>query len=117
MTYFLLTRSNPDWYLADTSVEESETAENIGSQSFTYSKVTFYLTLHRQTNYYGLHMILPLLLLSLLSTLVFILPSEGGNKSSYIMLVMVAFFVVAGIIVGYMPVSAETTVIGELTLW
>ena len=87
---------------------------NIGSQSFTYSKVTFNLTLQRQTNYYGLHVILPLLLLSLLSTLVFVLPSEGGDKASYSMLVMVAFFVLTGIILGYMPVSTKTTVIGEL---
>lgn len=104
-------KSNPDWYVADTSVEESETVSSIGSQSFTYSKVTFNFTLHRQTNYYGLHVILPLLLLSLLSTLVFVLPSEGGDKASYSMLVMVAFFILTGIILGYMPVSTKTTII------
>ena len=86
----------------------------IGSQSFSYSKVTFNLTLHRQTKYYGLHVILPLLLLSLLSTLVFVLPSESADKASYSVLVMVAFFILTGIILGYMPVSTKTTVIGEL---
>ena len=43
----------------------------------------------------------------------FILPAEGGEKASYSIFVMVAFFILIGVIMGFSPVSSETTVVGK----
>lgn len=106
-----LYQPNSEWALTETRVEDSKTLTVVGNDTYSYSKVIFYITLSRHTPYYGLNVILPLLILSLLSTLVFILPAEGGEKASYSIFVMVAFFILIGVIMGFSPVSSETTVV------
>ena len=114
---FPLIRSNSEWDLTETRVEETQTEAVVGNETRTYSKVTFYLTLSRKTHYYGINLILPLVVLSLLSTLVFILPAEGGEKASFSIFLMLAFFVLNSIILTSFPMSAETTVIGKCSLY
>lgn len=101
---FNMYKASSDFQLEESRVETSEVMESQGTLTRTYSKLTFYITVQRHSQFYGLTIILPLVLLSALTSVTFVLPTETGEKANYsvtILLMIIVFYTVA---FGYIPV-------------
>ena len=71
------------------------------------SIVRFTLTLRRKSSYYVYTMILPVILLSFIGLMVFLLPPESGEKISLSVACMMAFFIMQLSISEHMPTGWE----------
>ena len=68
----------------------------------------------RKPDFYGLNMILPVLLLAVMAVFVFMLPAESGEKISFSLTVLLAFVVLMTILGDKMPSTADhTSLLGE----
>ena len=73
-----------------------------------YPSVTFFLELERKSTFYVLNMLFPSILLTLMSILSFLIPSEAGEKVSFSMTLLLALAVFQLMIADSVPPSAET---------
>lgn len=99
--------------MEDTRVEASQVTETQATLTRVYSKLTFYITVQRHSQFYGVAVILPSLLLSALTTVTFVLPSETGERVNYsvtVLLMMIVFFTMA---FGYMPLFTGVSLLGR----
>lgn len=80
------------------------------------SEIIFTIELQRKPKYYVLNMILPVMCLSLLAMLVFLVPVDAGEKMSYSITVFLSFAVFLSIISDGLPVNSESTAILSLYL-
>ncbi|KAF7489253.1 Acetylcholine receptor subunit alpha-like 1 [Sarcoptes scabiei] len=83
-----------------------------------YIDITFNLTLRRKTLFYTFNLIIPCVLISFLSILVFYLPSDSGEKVSLsisIMLSLVVFFLLLAEIIP--PTSLTVPLLGRYLLF
>ena len=71
------------------------------------STVRFTLSLRRKSGYYLYTMILPVILLSFIGLMVFLLPPESGEKISLSVACMMAFFITQLSISEHMPTGWE----------
>ncbi|KAL4240027.1 Neuronal acetylcholine receptor subunit alpha-7 [Mactra antiquata] len=100
-----------EWSLDDT--QRTAVADNVTTQDYSYSRLTFYITMSRQTSYYGLHTILPLLLLSGLMSLMFIVSPESGEKITYCITIYLINMVLYVGICFQLPLPVvETSILG-----
>ena len=90
-----------EWTLLDATTTE----EHINKGDHTLAEVTFTLSLQRQSSYYLITMILPILGLSVVGLMVFLLPPDSGEKISLSVAVMMAFFITQLSITEYLPSS------------
>ena len=67
------------------------------------SSIWFGLRLHRHPLYHVFNLVLPTILLALLSAFVFIIPMESGDKISYIITILLAFFIFLLLLSGHIP--------------
>lgn len=72
-----------------------------------YPQLRFLITLKRKTSYYVLNILLPVVLLSFLSVVVFLLPMDSGEKMSYSLTVLLSYAVFLSIITGSMPTTSN----------
>ncbi|XP_076467563.1 neuronal acetylcholine receptor subunit alpha-2-like [Babylonia areolata] len=85
----------------------STAAENINEDDdYSQTKIRFKLQLQRRRSYYVLNIILPILLLSLTSSLTFALPSDAGEKMGLSITVLLAFAVYLTLITEAMPTTS-----------
>ncbi|XP_053392657.1 neuronal acetylcholine receptor subunit alpha-3-like [Mercenaria mercenaria] len=102
---------NSKFDIVETNVEAAQNNETRNGLTRTYSKVTFYITVRRHTQFYGLTITLPLVLLSALTILTFLLPVESGEKANYsvtLLLMIVVFYTAA---LEYIPVFTGVSVL------
>ncbi|KAK3789922.1 hypothetical protein RRG08_004034 [Elysia crispata] len=92
------------WHERDTFIEGA----------YEYSRVYFYFKLERKPLFYGLNMLLPVLVMALLTVFVFVLPADSGEKIGYCLTVLLAFMVILTIIAEDLPTTATNTSILEL---
>lgn len=105
-------QKSAEWDVEEVAeVEMSQMNVNVSTLDQTYSLLTFYVTLTRRSWMYGLSFILPLVLVAALSILVFVLPTESGEKASYIITVFLTLVVLYSIAFLYFPVSVGVTVL------
>ena len=73
-----------------------------------YPSIQFSLEMERKPLFYVINMLLPSLLLTLMSTLTFVIPSEAGEKVSFVMTLILSLAVFQLMIADSVPPSAET---------
>ena len=91
--------NSTEWTVLDTDVTELYTKRG----RFYVSQVEFVLTLKRQSSYYVVTMILPVILLSFLGLMTFPLPPDSGEKISLSVTCLMAFFITQLMISEHMP--------------
>ena len=90
-----------EWTLIDANTAE----DYIQKEGFTMAEVTFTLSLSRQSSYYMITMILPIIGLSIVGLMVFLLPPDCGEKISLSVACMMAFFITQLSITEFLPTS------------
>lgn len=99
---------NAIWTIADSY-------SKVKQESFE-SQITFTVVLQRKPQYYVLNLILPIVCLGFLSQLVFIVPTEAGEKMSYAVTVFLALAVFLTMINAELPQNSESTPILSIYL-
>eukprot|EP00105_Crassostrea_gigas_P027555 XP_011448925.1 PREDICTED: acetylcholine receptor subunit beta [Crassostrea gigas] len=92
---------NSVWTILDT--------ESIVNKDKYESEIIFKIELQRKPKYFVMNIILPVLCLSLLSLLVFLIPVDAGEKMGYSITVFLSFAVFLSIISAELPVNSEST--------
>ena len=73
-----------------------------------HTGVTFRIKLQRKRTFYVLNTIIPVVMLSLLNVLVFLLPASSGEKMALAVTVLLSFTVYLSIISEVMPKTSES---------
>ena len=73
-----------------------------------HTGVTFRIQLQRKRTFYVLNTIIPVVMLSLLNVLVFLLPASSGEKMALAVTVLLSFTVYLSIISEVMPKTSES---------
>lgn len=73
-----------------------------------YPTVTFYLVIERKSMFYVLNILFPSMLLTVMSLMTFMLPSESGEKVGFLMTLLLALAVFQLMVGDSLPPSAET---------
>ena len=76
-----------------------------------YTTVTFRFTLRRKPLFYVVNIILPIIIMSLLSILVFVLPPQSGERVSYSITVLLAIAVFLTIVGDHLPKTSDPTAV------
>ena len=92
-----------EWELESTSSEYR--LMTFGGISF--SRLYYHFIFRRQPAFYLLNVIVPVVLMSLLTPLVFVLPEESGERVSYSVTMLLSLSVFMGIVAGQLPQSSE----------
>ena len=82
--------------------------------------MTFRIQLQRKRTFYVLNTIIPVVMLSLLNVLVFLLPASSGEKMALAVTVLLSFTVYLSIISEVMPKTSESiSILGidSMTAW
>ncbi|XP_067686949.1 neuronal acetylcholine receptor subunit alpha-6-like [Haliotis asinina] len=98
---------NGEWDLIGAFSEREERTHDVDSE--TYAAVSFVFKLQRKPDYYGVNIILPVVVLSILSALVFVLPPDSGEKMGYSLTVLLSFAVFLTLIADRMPTTSRDT--------
>ena len=93
-------QSNSEWDLID-----SEAAVEADSDG---ASVTYTLKIQRKPRYTILSIIIPIIMLSVLNSFVFVLPCDSGEKASYAITVFLAFAVFLTVVSSTLPTNSES---------
>ncbi|XP_046376323.2 neuronal acetylcholine receptor subunit alpha-10-like [Haliotis rufescens] len=105
MKYFT---NNGEWQMLGTGYEYT----NVTQGFMTFRKLVFKVTVRRQWQFYGLNIMLPLILNSILMMVVFALPIESGEKMGYCLTVLLSYIVLLTMIATNLPpISSQTSII------
>ncbi|XP_050388579.1 neuronal acetylcholine receptor subunit alpha-3 [Patella vulgata] len=99
-------QENGEWDLIDneTKVDQSTDAKND-----EYGQLLFCFKLRRKSQYYWLNMLLPVIVNSVLTALVFALPAESGEKMGYSLTTLLSFAVLLTLISDKIPSTSTST--------
>ncbi|RUS74797.1 hypothetical protein EGW08_017443 [Elysia chlorotica] len=92
-----------EWELESTSVY----SDIVDFGVITFSRVTYYFDFRRRPGFYLMNVLVPVILMSLLSPLVFILPEESGERVSFSVTLLLSLAVFMGIVAGHLPQSSQ----------
>ncbi|XP_062611959.1 neuronal acetylcholine receptor subunit alpha-3-like [Saccostrea cucullata] len=96
---------NGEWILYSSRVEESILEEH-GEK---FSKLEFQIVFQRRPGYYLTNIVYPVILISLLTNLSFLLPTDSGEKISYTLTVLLALVVMLMMVGDNMPTASKHT--------
>ncbi|KAK7114591.1 neuronal acetylcholine receptor subunit alpha-7-like [Littorina saxatilis] len=96
-----LMENHPEWMLVGTGSENVIRGNNFVALRFTF-------TLKRKVLFYVINIILPIVLLSLMNCLVFLLPVESGEKMTVSVTVFLSFAVFMTLINESLPKNSDT---------
>ncbi|ESO98539.1 hypothetical protein LOTGIDRAFT_226561 [Lottia gigantea] len=99
-------KPNGEWQLTSFRVS---TEDNIDSKGDSFSQIKFHFKLDRKSNYYWLNVLLPVLVNSILTALVFALPAESGEKMGYSLTVLLSFAVLLTLVADKIPSTSINT--------
>ena len=100
MQMTLFEESN-EWKIINTTVESIQ----LSLPGFISSRVQFSFTLKRESSYFLITTILPIIMLSVVGLMVFPLPPDSGEKISLTVACMMSFFITQVSISQHMPTS------------
>ena len=104
---------NGEWILYSTSVEEKVLSEN----GENFSQLEFVLIFKRRPGYYLSNIIYPVILISLLANLAFLLPADSGERIGYVLTVLLALAVLLTLVGDSMPTTSKhTSILGNNSL-
>ncbi|XP_060070491.1 neuronal acetylcholine receptor subunit alpha-2-like [Ylistrum balloti] len=98
-------KQNGEWIIEGTAIAWNELTAD-GSR---YSQLEFIVHLARRPTYYFMNMIFPVVLISFLTTLVFILPVESGERISFSITVLLSLALLLTLISDIMPTTSIHT--------
>lgn len=98
-------KMNGEWDILESFVETKELSEN----GDTFSQIVFQLTVKRKPKYYVQSVIFPVILISILTVVVFLLPAESGEKISFGLTVLLSLAVLLTLISDKLPTTAVHT--------
>lgn len=102
-------KENGEWVLHSSRIDQHYLTEH-GEE---FSQLEFKVIFERRAKYYVTNVVYPLVLVSLLTNLVFLLPADSGEKMSYILTVLLAQAVLLTLIGNSMPTtSVQTPIMG-----
>ena len=102
-------KGNGEWDIVGTFVY----TQNVGTE-LQYTQLHFGLVLKRRSLYYILNIIVPLVLISILCVISFLIPLDAGEKVTYSITVLLSLAVLLSIISGDMPsTSKHVSVLGK----
>ena len=99
---------NPEWTLVKNAAVYSEHMK-LNFSGENYPVAGFSLTLKRVPTYYVYNIIAPVLLLTLLSCLVYVMPAEAGEKVGLQITILLSFPVMLLIMGDVTPRARKTT--------
>ncbi|ESP01179.1 hypothetical protein LOTGIDRAFT_139818, partial [Lottia gigantea] len=94
---------NGEWDLVSTRLDTNQLID--GDEIF--SQLEFILKLRRRATFYVLNVILPIMVTSFLSLLIFLLPHDSGEKISYALTLLLAYAVLLTLISDNMPSTSH----------
>nr|KAG5713719.1 hypothetical protein BaRGS_024346 [Batillaria attramentaria] len=71
--------------------------------------VKYWFKFKRKPDYYGLNLILPVIMLSVLSVLIFVLPAESGEMMGFSVTLLLTFIVFVQVLASMIPTTSEST--------
>ncbi|KAL3854935.1 hypothetical protein ACJMK2_014170 [Sinanodonta woodiana] len=102
-------RTNGEWIIVSTSVRDSDLLDTKPDGTVvTSSQLDFILVLERRPAFYAINFILPIILSSFLSCVVFLVPIQAGEKVSYILTMILAIAVLLTMIADSLPHTSLT---------
>ncbi|XP_061169562.1 neuronal acetylcholine receptor subunit alpha-3-like [Saccostrea echinata] len=96
---------NGEWILYSSQVEERILEEN----EEKFSQLEFQIIFKRRPGYYLANIVYPVILISLLTNLSFLLPVDSGEKISYTLTVLLALVVLLMLVGESMPAASKHT--------
>ncbi|OWF43728.1 Neuronal acetylcholine receptor subunit alpha-3 [Mizuhopecten yessoensis] len=96
---------NGEWVVESTSIAWKE----LTADGDKYSQLEFIIHFARRPTYYFMNMIFPVVLISFLTTVVFILPVESGERISFSITVLLALALLLTLISDMMPTTSIHT--------
>ena len=96
---------NGEWKIVSTHSESGY----LTGEGYYLPQFTITLTLQRRTLYYALTICVPILILSILNCLVYMLPSDSGEKISLCLTVLLAYMVYISFLSDNLPRTSKTT--------
>ncbi|KAL3854709.1 hypothetical protein ACJMK2_013967 [Sinanodonta woodiana] len=102
-------RLNGEWILDRTEIDEKEIQETKSDGTIvTFSQLEFVFVLERRPIFYVVNILLPIVLASFLSCVVFLLPLQSGEKVTYILTLILALAVLLTLIADSLPHTSIT---------
>ncbi|XP_077987416.1 neuronal acetylcholine receptor subunit alpha-7-like [Glandiceps talaboti] len=98
-----LSYHNPGWEVRS-SPTETNTDHYVKGR---YTTLTFHIQLKRKSTYYIINIVIPCIVISTLTTVVFILPANTGEKSSLSVSLLLATYVFHLLVADIMPKTSE----------
>ncbi|XP_032806151.1 neuronal acetylcholine receptor subunit alpha-7 isoform X1 [Petromyzon marinus] len=98
--------ANGEWDLVEIPGKRNELYYDCCQEP--YPDVTYTLTIRRRTLYYGLNLLVPCVLISALSLLVFLLPADSGEKISLGITVLLSLTVFMLLVAEIMPATSDS---------
>ncbi|GFN81781.1 neuronal acetylcholine receptor subunit alpha-7 [Plakobranchus ocellatus] len=92
-----------EWHLESTSV----TSRTVAHKKFQFSRLTYTFNFSRRAAFYLYNVLMPVVLMSLLSPLVFLLPEDSGERVSYAVTLLLSLAVFMGFVASLLPHSSE----------
>ncbi|KAK3597000.1 hypothetical protein CHS0354_009138 [Potamilus streckersoni] len=107
---FLISRINGEWIIISTSLKD-EDLQNTRPDGVveTNCQLDFIFVLQRRPVFYAINIMLPIILSSFLSCVVFLVPIHAGEKVSYILTMILAIAVLLTLIADSLPHTSLTT--------
>ncbi|GFR75065.1 neuronal acetylcholine receptor subunit alpha-6 [Elysia marginata] len=92
-----------EWELKSTSAR----SRVVLYEGVTYSRLVYNFEFKRRSEFYLMNVLVPVILMSLLSPLVFALPEESGERVSFSITLLLSLAVFMGIVAGHLPQSSQ----------
>ena len=108
---------NSEWSLIKSEVFSRFRTFNFSGPDEIYPEIGFCLTLKRNSAYYVYNIIAPVLLLTLLSCLVYVMPAEAGEKVGLQIAILLSFSVMLLVMGENTPKSGKTTPLISMLMW
>ncbi|KAL8588910.1 hypothetical protein ACOMHN_012948 [Nucella lapillus] len=76
---------------------------------YNYTQVTFNFKVKRKPEFYGMNLVLPVIMMAVMGLFIYLLPAESGEKMGYSLTVMLTFVVLMTLLADRMPSTADHT--------
>ena len=102
-------QGNGEWDLVNTTVDDSTMSVEVAGMEMVLPMITFTVYMSRMPKYFENTVIIPCIILTLMTGMVFLLPSESGEKVSLGTTLLLSYTVLILMVSDVTPRSAEHT--------
>ncbi|CAL1543672.1 unnamed protein product, partial [Lymnaea stagnalis] len=95
---------NGEWVLLSSDIKEQE--KQVGDE--TFSSVVIRMSFQRRPHFFLVNVIVPMVLLSLLSSFVFVMPSDSGERATFSITVLLSLSLFMSVVSNQLPNNSDT---------